>query len=337
MKSLSTNRKHAKCATDVDQAYPYLALIASGTLLVCLLWSYWPTIVELREFWMRNQDYSVGMLVPLVAVCLVWRKRALLLAEGARPCWWGLALLALAEAARLVGVYYGYGSAERYALLLAIAGVVLLAAGGRIFRRLLWVLVFLSLMVPLPARVHEAVALPLQDKATTSAVFALELLGFFIVREGHVLRLDGGTTIAVSEACSGLRMLTAFIFVAAVLAFLIDRPRWQKLTLVVFSIPIAVISNSVRVIATSIFVYHAKDPSLSDRFHDGAGLAMMPLALLLCVGLLKFQGLLSVSDRSPVQGVRAWKKVRSERPCGSQRARDGGRPRPEPGRGNVSP
>ncbi len=278
-----------RCAT-TRQRWPLVAAVLG--LLGCLLWSYWPTLVELAEFWARNQDYSSGALVPPAVLYLVWRQRAALLARPAQPCWWGMGLLALAEVLRQLGIYYGVGSGERYALVVSIAGVVLLAAGWRVFRRLTWVLVFLLLMVPLPARVHEAVALPLQQKAVASGAFLLELLGFFVMREGHVLRLEDRTSVAVAEACSGLRMLTAFVFVAAVLAFLIDRPRWQKAVLVLFSIPIAVASNSIRVVATSMFIYYADDPGLGEQFHDLAGLAMMPLAVGLSVGLLRFLALL---------------------------------------------
>jgi exosortase len=284
------------------------ALWATACLFACLLWSYWATVAELVAFWRRNQDYSVGMLVPLVAIWLVWRERMSLAAEPVRPCWWGLMVLALAEIARLGGVFFGYGSGERYALVVCIAGATLLAAGWRIFRRLKWVLLFLVLMIPLPARVHELVALPLQNLATKSAVFGLELLGFFVQREGNVLRLESGETVAVAEACSGLRMLTAFVFVAAVLAFMVRRPAWHKVVLLAFSIPVAVLSNTLRVIATSMFVNYSGASPSTTTFHDATGLAMMPAAVLLSVGLLKFLGLLSAPEGNPqkpvVQGQR---------------------------------
>ncbi|HVP11406.1 MAG TPA: exosortase/archaeosortase family protein, partial [Phycisphaerae bacterium] len=224
-----------------------LRLWGIAGLAACVVWSYWPTIIELAAFWQRNQDYSVGMLVPLVALWLVWRDRTALATESISPCWWGLTMVVLAEVTRLTGVFFGVGSGERYALIGCIAGTILLAAGWRVFWRLKWVLVFLVLMIPLPARMHEIVALPLQKLATTSAVFGLELLGFFVQREGNVLRLESGETVAVAEACSGLRMLTAFVFVAAVLAFVVRRPAWHKVVLLAFSIPVAVLSNSLRV------------------------------------------------------------------------------------------
>jgi exosortase len=282
----------------------WLPYAVSAALVGCLLWSYWPTVKELCEFWARNQDYSVGALVPLVAVYLVWRDRVELRRQSIRPCWWGCGVILLAEVARLGGVYFGYGSAERYALVLCIAGAVLLAAGRTVFRRLVWVLAFLLLMVPLPARVHELIALPLQNLATASAVFGLELLGFFVVREGNVLQLETGQSVAVAEACSGLRMLTAFVFVAALLAFLVDRPRWHKLVLLLFSVPVAVFCNSLRVIATSLFVHYSGSSALTTTFHDAAGLAMMPLAILISVGLLSLLRMFSEAQpaSTPVAG-----------------------------------
>ena len=268
-------------------------------LAACLLWSWWPTIVELVQFWSRNQDYSVGILVAPVAIYLAWRRRASLAALPARPCWWGAGLLVLAELIRFGGVYFGYGSAERYALVCAIAGVTLLVAGWSVFWRLKWVLAFLLLMVPLPARAHEAVAIPLQNGATASAVFGLELLGFFVLREGNVIRLENGHAVAVAEACSGLRMLTAFVVVAAVLVLLFERPRWHKAVIMLCSVPIAVLSNSIRVIATSLFVHYSGSALLTDRFHEAAGLAMMPLAIVFSIGLLMLLGFLSTPKKQP--------------------------------------
>jgi len=272
----------------------------------CFLWSYWPTLTELSAFWSRNPDYSAGQLVPLVAVFLVWRERSFLLAVGARPSLWGLLVLVVAELLRCGAVWYGFGSIERLTSIVAMAGALWLAAGTGVFWRLRWVLAFLLLMLPLPARVHEAVALPLQHLATSLAAMLLELAGFFVVREGHILRLNAQTTIGVTEACSGLRMLTAFVFVSAVLAFVIKRPAWHKTVLIVSSIPIAVLSNAVRSVVTGVFVYYARDPGLSERFHDAAGLAMMPLAVLLSVALLRFLQLLGPASgfagaRAPTQ------------------------------------
>jgi exosortase len=265
----------------------YRALWIPVLLAGCLTWSYWPTITELFEFWGSNDDYSVGQLVPLVALYLVWRARAHLAKENLRPSRLGLAVVLLSQVVRFAGVYYAYGSAERYSLVLLVSGLILLLAGQDVWRRLIWVQAFLLLMVPLPGRIHNLISLPLQDGATLLGVFALESLGFYVAREGNILHLGGETTVMVAEACSGLRMLTAFVFTAAVLTFLIRRPVWQKVTLVVSSIPIAVVSNGLRVLIMSIAIHYVQDTTVEQRFHDLAGLLMMPLAIVILLVELK--------------------------------------------------
>lgn len=283
---------------------PRVHAVALGlTLLACLLYSHWRALDDLIGFWQRNEDYSVGMLVPFVAAWMVWRKRSHLKSLRPEPSYAGLALLAFAEGLRLFGLYFGVGTGERLALVLSVAGCVWLVAGRQIFWTLRWVMVFLCLMIPLPARVHEMVALPLQKAATSMTVFGLEMVGFFVVREGNVLRLNETTTVAVTEACSGLRMLTAFVFVAAVLAFLIRRPRWERIIIVALGVPIAVLSNGIRGFVTACFMHYTGSELASKGFHDVAGWAMMPLALLLFLGAVRLMDVISPADRTQPANV----------------------------------
>jgi exosortase len=263
-----------------------LPSVAGLLLLGGLIWSYWPTLVELWQFWQRNQDYSVGQLVPLVAAYLIWADRKNLKRLPTRVCWWGLIGLMVAQAARFVGLYYDYVSLERYSFVLTVASLCWLLFGPSVLRRCGWVFLFLLLVAPLPGRIHNAVTLPLQGFATRAAAFTLEVLGYWVVREGNVLHVNEHTQAAVAEACNGLRMLTAFVFVSAVLAFLVKRAGWQKGIVVLSSIPVAILANSVRLIVT-VVVFDSVNSELADKFfHDFAGLAMMPLAILLVMAEL---------------------------------------------------
>ena len=263
-----------------------LRWIAVAALLGGLLWSYWPTLSELWAFWQLNPDYSVGQLVPLVAVYLVWADRKALRKLPVRVCWWGLGVVLSAQAVRLFGLLYMYGSLERYSLVLTVGGTALLVFGYAAVRRLIYVFAFLMLMVPLPNRVHNDLALPLQNFAANSAVFGLELLGYLVDRRGNVLRLSDQTAVAVAEACSGLRMLTAFVVVAATLAFVVRRPPWQKAVVVLSSLPVAILANTLRLIAT-VLLYESAGSQVAERFfHDFAGLTMMPFAIVVLMAEL---------------------------------------------------
>ena len=258
-----------------------LAWFAPVLLLVVLIISYLPTIIPLFKDWQSDDNYSVGQLVPLAALYLLWNDRKELARCEIRPCWLGAIVIVLAQAVRVYGLVFLFESAERYSLVLTIFGLTLLVAGWQVFRQVFWILMFLFLMVPLPGRIHNIISGPLQGYATTLAVATLELIGVTVVREGHIMLLNDHIPVAVAEACSGLRMLTAFIVVAFVLAYVVNRPRWQKVTLIISAIPVAIICNQLRLVVTALLFLVVSSETGEKFFHDFAGLTMMPIAVLM--------------------------------------------------------
>ncbi len=276
------------------------ALIIAAAVGTIGLWAYWDTLEMLLRDWRHDLNYSVGQLVPVAALYLLWCSRDRLRSVRVRPCWWGVGVLVAAQGVRLAGLLFLYESAERYSIILTLAGGVLLIAGWRAFGRLRWILAFTLLMIPLPGRIHNAVSGPLQDCATAGAVFMLEVSGVSVVREGHTMWLDNSVSLAVAEACSGLRMLTAFVVVAATLAGAIARPRWQKAVVLVSSIPVAIVCNLVRLFVTAHLYLLVSGEAAERFFHDFAGLTMMPLAVGLLAGELWLMNKLIIPDRRPV-------------------------------------
>ena len=255
-------------------------------LPIALLWSYWPTLFLLIKDWQNDDNYSVGMLVPFAALYLLWQDRRDLKSCVIKPCWWGLGIILPAQAARAFGLFALYESAERYSLVLTVVGFVLLIAGWQIFGRVRWILLFLFLMVPFPGRIHNLISGPLQTQATSSAMFVLELVGVTVARDGNVLVLNDRVPIAVAEACSGLRMLTAFVVVASVLAYTVTRPRWQKAVIVLSGVPVAILCNLVRLVITAFLFLWTSNEFAETFFHDFAGYTMMPMAILILLGEL---------------------------------------------------
>ena len=109
-------------------------------------------------------------------------------------------------------------------------------------------------------------------------------------------------TLGVEEACSGLRMLTAFIIVAAFIAYVIKRSRPQKAVLLLSSVPVAVMCNILRICVTVVLFLLASAEAAEKFFHDFAGLAMMPAAVLLMFGELWLMNKLTVPEPNPQPG-----------------------------------
>jgi exosortase len=279
-------------------------------LTAVTLWAYWPVITDLFDEWQSDDDYSAGQLVPITALFLVWKERKKLKESTLSPFWYGLILLFAAQASRLYGLIYMYESAERYSLVLMVAGLVIMVAGLDVFKRTFWIIMFLFLMVPFPGQIHNLISGPLQKIATSGSVFLLEAFGANVSRQGNIVSLNRGTTMAVEEACSGLRMLTAFIIVAAFIAYMVKRSRFQKAFVLFSSIPIAVMCNIIRLCITAVLFMLVSSQAAEKFFHDFAGVTMMPAAVIIIFFELWLLKILTTTE-SPEEKIIISSKLKS--------------------------
>jgi len=259
--------------------------VMASLVFIAFLWSYWPNVKSLWNLWQRSDEYSSGLLVPFLAVYILWSRRHNIGACPIRLSIWGLFAFFVAQAVRLLGLFFMYSSAERLSIVLTIAAMIALLFGWQLFRKVSTVLLFLCLMLPWPNRVQAAVTLPLQRWATSSAVFCLETMGYEVFPEGNIIHI-GRATVAVAEACNGLRMVTAFFVVSGLVVLLVKRAWWEKLIVLGSSLPIALLCNTTRLTITAIAFTVLSGEHWEKIFHDFGGYAMMPLALATIVAEL---------------------------------------------------
>jgi exosortase len=276
------NRRIPACIrTDRINIKPWFA---AGVVLIAFIWSYWTTILDLWNTWQRSDEYSSGLLVPFLAIYILWSRRHDITQCHIRPSLWGLFAFVAVQGIRWFGLFFMYGSAERLSITLSIAALVLLLFGWQLFRKVSTVLLFLCLMLPWPNRIQAALALPLQHWATSSAVFCLETIGYEVVQEGNIIHI-GQASVAVAEACNGLRMITAFFVISSLVVFLVKREWWEKLLILASGLPIALLCNTVRLSITAIAFTMLSGAYWEKIFHDFGGYAMMPLA----IGIVVFE------------------------------------------------
>jgi exosortase len=288
-----------------NRARPYMTGIVRwgwvGFLVAAFLWSYRSEFIGLWNIWQRSDEYSCGLLVPFLAGYILWSRRSDIAQYAIKPCLWGVLAFVLAEAFRLFGLFFMYASAERLSIVLSVAALVLLMFGWQLFRKVSPILLFLLLMLPWPARFQAAIAQPLQQAATSSAAFCLETIGYDVVREGNILHI-GNTTVAVAEACNGLRMITAFVVISGWIMLLVKRMWWEKLIILISSLPIALLCNTVRLAVTAIAFTMLSGEQWEKVFHDFGGYAMMPLALAIMVAELWLLTKLTIRPQLQVLG-----------------------------------
>jgi len=240
------------------------------------------TLASLGIRWYSEADNTYGFFVPLVSLYLIWRMRAQLPGIEPRPARWGAIIVALAILAQLLGIAADAGYLQGLSLIGLIAGLVILLGGWKLFRMTIFPILYLILMVPLPGSVFSAVASPLQGIASLCSVNVLELLRIPVARSGNIFSLPG-ISLEVAEACSGLRSLVGLFSMGILLGYLITPRLWERLTLALSTIPVAVAANIIRVAGTGI-IYEYVGARYAQGFYHGFGawiVFVFALAILL--------------------------------------------------------
>jgi exosortase len=254
---------------------------------ILFAWGYWPTFASMARVWSGDPQYSHGYLVPVFALVLLWLRRDRLAGVPLQASWWGVVLVAGGAAVRLTGTFFFFEWFEQLSLLPTVAGLFVLGGGWAALRWAWPAVGFLVFMIPLPYQLEFALTGPLQRAATLASTYALQTLGIACLSEGNVI-LMGERKIGVIEACSGLSMLLVFFALSFAVALVIRRPFWHKAVVVASAVPIALVSNVVRITGTGVLHQTASSDVADAFFHDLAGWLMMPLALGLMWVELRF-------------------------------------------------
>lgn len=262
------------------------AVVWTLPLAAVLLYLYLPTLAGLVAQWLTDEDYSHGFLIPFVSAWLVWGRRGALLGARVAPSFWGYPLIVLAVALLVVSEAAAFGYPARLSLPVLLAGIALFLGGGQVLRLLVFPIVFLLFMLPLPVPVFNAVAFPLQLVAAKVATVTLDLLNIPVLREGNIINL-AYTRLEVTEACSGIRSLVSLLALATIYAYVSTRGLLRRSVLVLSAIPIALFTNAARVALTGILAHTIGVAAAMGFYHTFSGwlIFVLGLGLLVLVGV----------------------------------------------------
>lgn len=251
-----------------------------GVLAAFVLLLYGSTLARLVENWWGDPDYSHGFLVPVFAAYVLWKGRDRLSRISIEPSNVGLLIMFAAVGLLLLGSLGAELYSSRVSLLVLIAGMVVFLAGWKMLKAVSFPLGFLLLMIPIPVIIYNQITFPLQLLASRFATFCLQLINVPVLREGNLIILPN-YTLEVVEACSGIRSLMTLITLAIAYGFLVEDRRWIRWVMVVIMIPIAIVSNSVRILGAGLLTYHFGPSMAQGFFHEFSGWVIFVAALLL--------------------------------------------------------
>jgi len=92
---------------------------------------------------------------------------------------------------------------------------------------------------------------------------------------GEVVNLN------VAEACSGMRLLMAFLALGVAMAYLEYRPALHRIILLCSTIPIAMFCNMIRVVITGMIYMYIGPEWAKGELHAALGMVMLVVAFAL--------------------------------------------------------
>jgi exosortase len=276
---------------DIASVLPWAATAVAFAILFA------KPIYLLAKDWWTMPEAGHGLLLAPVAIWMAWRSGIDPEAKPNRTL--GVTLLLLAVVVRTASGLAAELFTMRGSIVIALAGITVYEFG---FKQLIrWWLPFalICLSIPLPELITQALALPLQFKASRMGAALLEMRNVPVRLAGNVIQLPG-RELFVTEACSGLRSLTALLSMAVLLGALVLKRPVTRILLVVLAVPVAIVVNGIRVFITGFLVYYVS-PAYGEGFmHITEGWLLFLVSLAILGAMAWFGGLVE-RLRSPAE------------------------------------
>jgi len=271
---------------DKPARHALLRIAGAGVgVVVPFIVFHWEILTRTVRVALHDPDWSHALVVPFISLWLVYRGRDRFRRLKLRPFAPGLLVLLGGMGLYVLALYpIRNAMLEAVALVVNVAGVVLFLFGPDVMRAAWFPLVYLLFVVRISDKIWHYLSWKLQMLSARLAAFLLVVVGVDVRIRGAVIEvwrgLDLTARLNVEDACSGLRMIVAFMALGALLAYMRRGAGWKRVLLFLSTIPVAVFVNAVRVTISGLLaargIYAAAGLS-----HAIVGLLMMAPAVAL--------------------------------------------------------
>jgi exosortase len=263
--------------------------VRAAVIVSLILMVYWGTIQRnLISQWIHDANWSHGWLIPVFSLYFLAIRRDEFARCRPRASYVGALILAASLALYFVSAWrLRMAYPQSLSLVGVVFGVTLLLGGWKIIRLAAFPILFLVFAIPLPQSIYVELTLPLRKMASTIAAATMPIFASGLHTEAQAVVIDyvmPGTppsTLNVEEACSGMRLMMAFVALGVALAYVQQRPMWQRVVMMLSCLPVAVACNAIRVTITGLLHIHGYSSLAEGTPHALLGIASMGIALSL--------------------------------------------------------
>jgi len=285
-----------------------------GVIGLLLSFLFYEELRYLLDLWSNPQE-SHGLLIPAFCLYFLYQDRHRLGRVLGQSNYIGLLAVLNCVGWYLFWLLNGFAYPRQLILIAMLASIVLLTGGWPILRWVWLPIVFLLFAIPIPARIHWEIAMPLRKMSSIVASAVLNgLPNIDCSHEGvlihgvHTIMQGGRNTLEefslnVANACSGMRILRTFVALGVAMAYLEYRPWSHRAVLLISTIPIAVFCNMLRVLITGIFHVYFSHELSSGTPHMLLGMAMLIVAFGLYGLLAWIMNRIYVEETEQAEGI----------------------------------
>ena len=256
----------------------WLLGVSLAVLVSAFCLQYYIDFGNLLKRW-DNDDFSYCYLIPFLFLYLVFSRRKQLKTYPLNPSLGGVVVLGFSGILYLMGKL---GSVETFTYMsiwVAVVGSIILIMGAKLAGALAFPLLILGFIVPVPPFLHNIFTFKLKLIASSLAVKMMQMVGISVYREGNIIDL-GVTQLQVVEACSGLRYVYSLLLMGVLFSYIFHKRWWDRVLIVAASIPIAVLSNSLRIVITGVLMIHVSPKFAEGFLHSFSGLFIFMLSFI---------------------------------------------------------
>lgn len=261
------------------------------TLIVVTIVCWWRWLIALLRLAYSNEHYfHILLVLPVSLSLLLWegQRKALCRSFAPGP---GLALISAALLFWVDGQFQMKDSESALAVRICCLvgcwlGLVMLVYGTQVVRQLLFPLLLLFLIVPIPQVLVDKCIVVLQTASSDVTYLLFRLIGVPVFKHGVVLSLPM-LEIEVAKQCSGIRSALMLFLSSLILGHVYLRSHWAKVLFVLAAIPFAIAKNAIRIFTLSILGMNVDPSFLAGRLHHDGGIVFFVLTLAGMVILLK--------------------------------------------------
>jgi len=249
------------------------------TLSILIILLFANPILHLVHFWYNNPDYSHGFVVIPTSLFILWQKREDILSTSAKASWAGFPLLLAGSIGYLIAVITKFQTLTYLSMVVTLLSLLLFLVGYKLTRILLFPVLFLLFMFPIPSEIYILIENLAKLMITDISVQIIRFFKIAVYQEGNLLFL-ANTSLEITEACSGIRSLYSFLMLGVVLTILCKK-KMTKIILVCSTIPLAIFMNIIRVTGTGVLSNYYGDEVAQGFFHQFAGFLVFAIGFVL--------------------------------------------------------